>query len=125
MGTGIAGLSAAWALGREHRVTVYEADNRLGGHAHTVDVSDGNHRVPVDTGFIVYNERNYPNLVRLFAHMGVASEPTDMSFSVSKAQGRSVSGPRPGAGRRAVQPVAARLPTHGRGDRPLHPRGPS
>ena len=87
MGTGIAGLSAAWALSREHRVTVYEADDRLGGHAHTVEVLDGDRRVPVDTGFIVYNERNYPNLTRLFAHLGVASEPTDMSFSVSKAHG--------------------------------------
>ncbi len=87
VGTGIAGLSAAWALHREHHVTVYETDDRLGGHAHTVEVPDGDRRVPVDTGFIVYNERNYPNLVRLFAHLGVASEPTDMSFAVSKAMG--------------------------------------
>lgn len=87
VGSGIAGLGAAWALSRAHRVTVYEADERIGGHANTVEITDGGGRVAVDTGFIVYNEQNYPNLVRLFDHLGVPTEPSDMSFSVSKAGG--------------------------------------
>ena len=87
IGGGIAGLGAAWALSGEHRVTVYEADGRLGGHANTVEVDDPLGGVPVDTGFIVYNEANYPNLVRLFEHLGVATEPSDMSFSVSMSAG--------------------------------------
>ena len=87
VGSGIAGLGAAWSLAREHRVTIFEADHRLGGHAHTVDIDDRGTKVAVDTGFIVYNERNYPNLVRLFEHLGVPTEPSDMSFSVSKGGG--------------------------------------
>ena len=87
IGSGIAGLGAAWALSRSHRVTVYESDDRLGGHANTVDVEDAGRTVPVDTGFIVYNERNYPNLVQLFDHLGVTTEPSDMSFSVSRGGG--------------------------------------
>lgn len=79
VGSGISGLSAAWLLSRQHDVTLYEADDRLGGHAHTV-VADG---VPVDTGFIVYNEPNYPNLTALFRHLEVETAPTDMSFGVS------------------------------------------
>jgi predicted NAD/FAD-binding protein len=88
IGAGIGGLGAAWALARKHDVIVYDAERRLGGHANTVDISDGERRIPVDTGFIVYNERNYPNLVRLFAHLGVPTEPSDMSFSVSRGRGR-------------------------------------
>ncbi|MEP6972515.1 MAG: FAD-dependent oxidoreductase [Actinomycetota bacterium] len=87
VGSGIAGLGAAWSLAREHRVTIFEADHRLGGHAHTVDIEDRGRKVAVDTGFIVYNEPNYPNLVRLFEHLGVPTEPSDMSFSVSKGGG--------------------------------------
>jgi predicted NAD/FAD-binding protein len=87
VGSGISGLGAAWALSRAHRVTLYEADDRIGGHANTVEIADGGRTVPVDTGFIVYNERNYPNLVRLFDHLGVPTEPSDMSFSVSKGGG--------------------------------------
>lgn len=83
IGAGIAGLSAAWLLSRAHEVTVYEAEPRIGGHSHTVDV-DG---VPVDTGFIVYNAANYPNLVALFDHLGVATSATDMSFAVSLDDG--------------------------------------
>jgi predicted NAD/FAD-binding protein len=88
VGSGIAGLGAAWALSRRHQVTVYEADARLGGHANTVEVGEPGGPVGVDTGFIVYNARNYPNLVRLFAELGVPTEPSDMSFSVSLDGGR-------------------------------------
>ncbi len=87
IGSGIAGLGAAWALSRSHEVTVYEAGTHLGGHANTAEVWDRGRAVPVDTGFIVYNERNYPNLTRLFAAEGVPTEPSDMSFSVSVGGG--------------------------------------
>ena len=65
-------------------MTVYERNDRIGGHCHTVDVPIGNRgAVPVDTGFIVYNETAYPNLTALFAHLDVPTEPSDMSFAVS------------------------------------------
>ena len=72
IGAGISGLSAAWLLSRRHEVTLYEADTRLGGHAHTV-TADG---AAVDTGFIVYNEPNYPNLTDLFRHLEVETAGT-------------------------------------------------
>jgi uncharacterized protein len=84
IGSGISGLSAAWLLGSYHTVTLYEGDGRLGGHSNTVDV-DG---VPVDTGFIVYNEQTYPNLVAFLRHLQVETKPTEMSFSVSLDEGR-------------------------------------
>lgn len=83
IGSGISGLSAAWLLSKRHDVTVYEADDRLGGHANTVEVEG----VPVDTGFIVYNEPNYPNLTALFAHLNVPTADSDMSFGVSLDNG--------------------------------------
>ena len=83
VGGGISGLGAAWALHDVHEVTLFESESRLGGHANTVEV-DG---VPVDTGFIVFNERNYPNFTALLAHLGVASDASDMSFSVSDPAG--------------------------------------
>jgi predicted NAD/FAD-binding protein len=83
-GAGISGLAAAWLLGRRHDVTLFEADARLGGHSHTVLAGE----VPIDTGFIVYNEPAYPNLTALFGHLGVATQPSDMSFSVSLDSGR-------------------------------------
>ncbi|MFN3544688.1 MAG: NAD(P)/FAD-dependent oxidoreductase [Thiobacillus sp.] len=82
VGSGIAGLSAAWLLSRWHRVTLYEAEDRLGGHTHTVDVSLDGSRFPVDTGFLVFNHRTYPELTRLFDVLGVESVASDMSFSV-------------------------------------------
>ncbi len=83
VGSGAAGLGAAWALSQCHRVTLYEAENRPGGHSNTLEVDVGGGRtLPVDTGFIVYNERNYPNLVAWFRHLGVETENSDMSFSV-------------------------------------------
>ena len=87
VGTGIAGMSAAWLLSQKHDVTVFEQNDRLGGHAHTVDVVKSGHDQPVDTGFIVYNEINYPNLVALFEHLGVQTQASDMTFSVSLEQG--------------------------------------
>lgn len=84
VGSGIAGLSAAWLLSQQHHVTVFEADNRIGGHCNTVDTGSG----PVDTGFIVYNELTYPNLTALFQHLGVATKPSEMSFAVSLDDGR-------------------------------------
>jgi uncharacterized protein len=82
IGTGITGLSAAWALRDRAEVVVYEKADRLGGHSNTVDVDYGGRTIPVDTGFIVYNQLNYPNLVALFDHLGVATEKSDMSFSI-------------------------------------------
>lgn len=87
IGSGISGLSAAYLLGRRHEVVLYEADDRLGGHSNTLDADFAGRRVPVDTGFIVYNPRNYPNLVNLFAELGVPSENSDMSFAVSVGDG--------------------------------------
>ncbi len=87
VGAGIAGLSAAWLLSEKHDVTLFEADNRLGGHAHTADVQGHDGPAPVDTGFIVYNEANYPNFTALLAHLGVPSLNADMSLSVSLDDG--------------------------------------
>lgn len=88
IGTGISGLSAAWLLRGRHHVTVYEKDGRLGGHANTRVVDHDGVTIPVDTGFIVYNEVNYPHLTRLFASLGVATDESNMSFSVSAGDGR-------------------------------------
>ena len=83
VGTGIAGLSAAWLLSQRHRITVFEADDRIGGHSHTVEAELEGRPVAVDTGFIVYNEPAYPNLTALFRELDVPTTPTEMSFSVS------------------------------------------
>jgi uncharacterized protein len=88
IGTGIAGLACAWLLSSCHRVTVYESAERVGGHANTVEVATRAGRLPVDTGFIVYNETTYPNLTALFRHLGVKTQLSDMSFAVSLDAGR-------------------------------------
>jgi len=88
IGAGIAGLSAAWLLRERFSVTLYEREPRLGGHADTQLVRLGGREVAVDTGFIVYNTLNYPTLTALFCHLGVATEPSDMSFGVSIGGGR-------------------------------------
>jgi predicted NAD/FAD-binding protein len=88
IGTGIAGMSCAWLLSQRHGVTVYESADRIGGHSNTVDVPGPAGGVPVDTGFIVYNESTYPNLTALFRHLNVPMRDSDMSFAVSLDAGR-------------------------------------
>ena len=88
IGTGISGLSAAWLLNQRHLVTVYERANRVGGHSNTITAAIGRRSIPVDTGFIVYNERTYPNLTALFEYLKIPTQESDMSFSVSLDQGR-------------------------------------
>jgi predicted NAD/FAD-binding protein len=83
VGSGITGIGAAWALKNAHDVTLYEAATRPGGHARTIDIDMGGYELAVDTGFIVYNERNYPNLTQLFQTLGTATNDSDMSFSVT------------------------------------------
>jgi predicted NAD/FAD-binding protein len=83
VGTGIAGNVVAHRLAREHDVAVYEADSRIGGHTNTLDVIAGGRSWAVDTGFIVFNDVTYPNFVALLDELGVESQPSDMSFSVS------------------------------------------
>ncbi|MEU6247995.1 FAD-dependent oxidoreductase [Glycomyces sp. NPDC047010] len=82
IGSGVAGLTAAHLLQRRADVTLYEAGDRLGGHAHTHDVRAGDRSVAVDSGFIVHNRRTYPLLCRLFDELGVTTRPTEMSMSV-------------------------------------------
>ncbi|MEU7628575.1 FAD-dependent oxidoreductase [Nocardia sp. NPDC049220] len=83
IGSGVAGLTAAWALSASAEVTLYEADSRLGGHADTHRVTAENGEiVSLDTGFIVHNDRTYPTLLRLFAELGIATQDSDMSMSV-------------------------------------------
>ena len=107
IGSGVSGLGAAWALSKRHTVTLLERDDRIGGHARTIDVPMGDTMVPVDTGFIVFNHRNYPNLTNLLATLDVPTEATDMSFSVKSDRyefaatpGALVSDPRHLASRR-------------------------
>ena len=82
IGTGIAGNVAAWKLAREHDITVFEADTRVGGHTHTVDVTLGGRNFAVDTGFIVFNEKTYPNFIKIIESLGIGWQNSDMSFSV-------------------------------------------
>jgi len=96
IGSGVAGLVAAYALSARDRVTLFEADIRIGGHAHThyVDRGDG-YIVGVDSAFLVHNDRTYPTLCRLFAELGIATQETDMSMSVrDDASGLEYAGAR-------------------------------
>lgn len=88
VGSGVAALSSAWLLSQRHKVTVYEKAERLGGHSHTVAAGTAQDEVQVDTGFICFNDATYPNLIALFAHLGIQTRATDMSFAVSLDDGR-------------------------------------
>ncbi|HEX2707183.1 MAG TPA: FAD-dependent oxidoreductase [Solirubrobacterales bacterium] len=88
VGTGISGLVAAHRLHPEHEIVVYEASDRLGGHTNTVRVDTADETHWIDTGFIVFNDRNYPNFEALLEEIGVASQPSHMGFSVSDGRGR-------------------------------------
>ncbi len=88
IGSGISGNSAAWALSHQNDVTLFESAERPGGHSNTAVVEYGDRQIAVDTGFIVYNDHNYPLLTRLFEHLGVETEQSDMSFGVSLDSGR-------------------------------------
>lgn len=83
VGSGISGLAAAWLLSKKHNVTLLEADAKPGGHANTLNVDTPDGVIPVDTGFIVYNEKNYPNLTALFDLLDVSSQETAMGFALS------------------------------------------
>ncbi len=87
IGGGVSGLGAAWSLSRHHDVSLFEAADYLGGHCNTVEMQLDGRSVPVDTGFIVYNEHNYPNLTRLYAELDIETVASDMSFSISLGQG--------------------------------------
>ena len=82
IGSGISGLTAAYLLSKEHQVTVFESGDYIGGHTHTVPVTLNEHNFNVDTGFIVCNDRNYPNFLKLMDQLNVKIQPTEMSFSV-------------------------------------------
>ncbi len=83
IGSGIAGLTSAYLLNRKHDITLFEASDWVGGHTHTVPVNVDGQQYNIDTGFIVFNDWTYPNFIRLLGKLGVASQPTEMSFSVS------------------------------------------
>ena len=87
IGSGIAGNVAAYKLRREHEITVFESGNYVGGHTNTVDVYEKGRRIPIDTGFIVFNDRTYPNFMALLEEIGQASKVSEMSFSVRAETG--------------------------------------
>ena len=87
IGSGIAGLASAWLLAQRHRVTLFENNDYIGGHTHTIEVDEGGRQVPVDTGFIVYNVPNYPLLTRVFDRLQVETRESDMSFAASIGPG--------------------------------------
>lgn len=93
IGTGIAGNVAAYQLSRHHDITVFEAENRIGGHTNTVDIVAAGRKWAVDTGFIVFNDVTYPNFISLLDDLGVESQPSEMGFSVrSESNGLEYSG---------------------------------
>src|SRR6476661_4494395 len=87
VGAGISGLTVAHHLHPRHDITVFEAGTYAGGHTNTVRVDLPDETLDVDTGFIVFNDRNYPNFERLLERLGVATQPTDMSFAVADEAG--------------------------------------
>ena len=87
IGSGITGLSASWLLHKKYDITLFEKNDYLGGHTHTHDVAEDDKALAIDSGFIVYNEKNYPNLIGLFDQLNVKTQDTDMSFAFSLNQG--------------------------------------
>lgn len=87
IGSGISGLGAAYILSQQHEITLYEKNDYIGGHSRTIEVQSDGKKVPVDTGFIVFNERNYPHLTALFKHLEVPVVKSSMSFGVSINEG--------------------------------------
>ena len=83
VGSGISGLSAAYYLSKKHQVDLFEKRDHFGGHSHTLDLSVNNKKLSVDIGFIVFNQKTYPNLINFFEEINVDIEKSDMSFSVS------------------------------------------
>ena len=123
VGAGVSGLTAAYLLQRRYDVTLFEAEGRLGGHAHTHELDT----VAVDSGFIVHNDVTYPNLLRLFAELGVATQDSEMSMSVrDEATGLEYAGARglEGPVRPAAQPREPALPADARRGPALPPPGP-
>ena len=87
IGSGITGIGASWLLHEKYEVTLYEKNNYIGGHTHTHEIKDNDDVLAIDTGFIVYNEKNYPNLVGLFDQLKIKTQKTEMSFAFSLNQG--------------------------------------
>lgn len=92
VGSGISGLTAGFLLHKQHDITLFEAVPTLGGHTATVDVEQDGRRYAIDTGFIVFNDRTYPNFLALLARIGVARQPAEMSFSVKSPEGLEYNG---------------------------------
>lgn len=86
VGSGISGLTSAWLLSQQHNITLFEANDYLGGHTATLDVEVDGKTQAVDTGFIVFNDRTYPHFQQLLARIGIHAKPTEMSFSVQQSQ---------------------------------------
>ena len=83
IGSGISGLSAAYILSKKYDVYLFEKKNRLGGHTRTINVYENLRKIPIDTGFIVFNNQNYPDLIEFFDYLNVKVDDSNMSFSIS------------------------------------------
>lgn len=86
IGSGISGLTAAYLLSKKHHVTIFEKNNKIGGHTATVDIEKNGQNYAIDTGFIVFNDKTYPNYLALLAEIGIGKQATEMSFSVHNCQ---------------------------------------
>src|ERR1700750_982713 len=122
VGTGVSGLVAAHHLHRQHEITVYEAAAGIGGPTHTVAVPEpGGGEQAIDTGFIVFNDRNYPNFEALLGELGVGTKPSHMSFSVSDGRGGVEFSGTPSGASAPARAAAARVPPPPRGAPPPAP----